>query len=339
MSIILDYDREETYPLTIKCKYKDDFGYVIFIGDIHLGHKDCSMSFLTRTIRMVKRLAKRHAVAVILLGDLIETDKDYSPQFIIENVSVRTREQFAQILQTLDPIKNLCKFAVWGNHEERLIRDTKTKRALEMIGIDNFYDVILKKLNPEIIVAQPQRGLNVNLRVGRQKYSIRIAHGAYGGYAHPELQHKRESNNFPTASLIAMGHHHQKYWKDKVKIVNIGNRRAIILQNWVGTGTFLRYASYAERKSYPINIIGCPIIKAYSSVQHLEYVNSPEFHARFLKASGGLPMPSIQPFRALVSPLINQRGESKNKLLSTLTPQKSLKIKIKRKTETLGGIK
>jgi len=290
MPIILDYDTEEVYTLEAKPKGKDKYIYIVFLGDIHFGHKDCSVSYLRKTIKLIEKLAKRHNVVVILMGDLIETDKDYASQYMIEDVVKRTKEQFEGIVQILYPIRNLCKFALWGNHEERLLRDAKSKRLLEMLKIENFYERILKELNPSIVVAKPQRGMLIQLKVGKKEYDVRIAHGAYGGYKRPELQTERESNNYPTASLIAMGHHHQKYFKEVVKMAEVDGKRAIMLQYWIGTGTMLRYPAYAERKSYPVNVMGCPIIKVYSEVQHIEYMNSPEFHPRFVKASGMLPL-------------------------------------------------
>jgi len=159
-----------------------------------------------------------------------------------------------------------------------------------MVGIDNLYKIMLEKLNPNIIVAKPERGILLKLKCGKQQYDVRVAHGAYGGYKRPELQCERESNNYPTAALIAMGHHHQKFWTERVKLGLENNKRAIYLQCWLGTGTFLEFPAYAERKSYPINVMGCPIIKVYGDVQHLEYMNSPKFQPRFQKTSGTLPL-------------------------------------------------
>lgn len=294
MPITLDYDTTEVYKLEVIPRYKDNFIYLVFLGDLHIGHKDCSLSFLQKAVTLIRRLSVKHEVVVILMGDLIETDKDYASQYMIEDVVERTKEQFATMLQHLSPISHLCQFALWGNHEERLIRDSKTKRALEMVGIDNLYEMILQKLNSKITVAQPQRGMLIKLICSKgylkQEYDIRISHGAYGGYKRPELQTERESDNYPTASLIAMGHHHQKYWDEKIKLGLSDGRRAIYAQYWLGTGTFLGYPAYAERKSYPVNVMGCPIIKVYSDVQHLEYVNSPPFMPRFQKTSGTLPL-------------------------------------------------
>lgn len=292
MPITLDYDSTEVTSLKVKPKGADNFIYLIFIGDIHIGHTDCSLSYLQKATTMIKRLSEKHEVVVVLMGDLIETDKDYAAEYMIEDTIERTQEQFATMLQYLAPISHLCKFAVWGNHEERLIRDTKSKRILEMVDITNLYKTILGKLNPKIHVSAPQRGILLQLNCGKQSYDIRIAHGAYGGYKRPELQCERESNNYPMAALIAMGHHHQKFWNERVKIGLEKSKRAIYLQYWLGTGTFLRYPAYAEHKSYPINVMGCPIIKVYANVQHLEYMNSPEFQPRFVMAAGGLPLPS-----------------------------------------------
>lgn len=291
MPIILDYDQTEVFGYNAKPIGKDKFVYVVFLGDVHLGHKDCSTNYLRKTIKLIQRLSKKHRVLVVLMGDLIETDKDYASDYMIEDVAIRTTEQFTSLLQVLDPIKNLCICAVWGNHEERLIRNTKTKRILEMAGISNLYETILKRLNPNMYVAEPQRGILLKLKLDKQEYDIRISHGSYGGYARPELQHERERKNYPTASLIAMGHHHQKYWDEKINLVMQDTRRAICLQNWIGTGTFLRYPAYAEKKSYPINVMGCPIVKIYDNVQHMTLVGEPEFQPRFIKHAGLLPLP------------------------------------------------
>jgi hypothetical protein len=293
MPIRLDFDKDEVVNLLAKAKGKDDFIYLVFLGDLHIGHKDFSPSFLQKAVTLIKRLSEQHTVEVVLMGDLIETDKDYASPYMIEDVAERTQEQLKTMLQVLSPIAHLCKIALWGNHEERLIRDTKTKRALEMVGIKNFFEMILKQLNPKIYVAQPQRGVLFNLGArcssSHQDYEIRVSHGSYGGYKRPELQCERESENYPTVSLIAMGHHHQKFFKEVVRMGLEKNRRAIYMQYWLGTGTFLRYPAYAEHKSYPVNVMGFPIIKVHAGCQHLEYMNGPDFQPRFLKAAGMMP--------------------------------------------------
>lgn len=308
MPIILDYDDTEVYKLEVVPRYKDNFVYMVFLGDLHIGHKDCSLSFLQKAVTLIEKLSQKHEVIVVLMGDLIETDGDYAASYMIESVVERTDAQFSTMIQHLKPITHLCHFALWGNHEERLIRDLKTNRALNMVGIKNLYQQILQKLNQDIIVSEPQRGMLIKLicskGFSKQEYDIRISHGDYGGYKRPELQTERESNNYPTTSLIAMGHHHQKYWDEKIKLGLSDGKRVIYAQNWLGTGTFLGYPAYAEKKSYPVNVMGCPIIKVYSDVQHMEYVNSPMFQPRFQKASGTLPLP---------------KSES---ILTTLIPQK-----------------
>lgn len=306
MSIVLGYDEVGVYNHQLNPKGKDNFSYLIFLGDMHVGHKDFSTSFLQKAVVLINRLSKKHRVSVILMGDLIETDKDYASEYMIEEVSQRTGEQFITVAQHLKPIADICNFAVWGNHEERLIRDKKTKRALEMVGIDNLFETILMKLNPKMIVAEPQRGVLLRVDCGKQTYEIRIAHGAYGGYKRPELQCEREGKNYSTAALIAMGHHHQKFWKEVVTMGLEGSRRAIHIQYWLGTGTFLQYPAYAERKSYPMNVMGCPVIKIYSNVQHLEYMNSPDFQPRFIQSSGILPLPPRSMFENLIPKKLSQ---------------------------------
>jgi len=262
---------------------------------------------------MLAELSKRTRLAVVLMGDLIETDKAFMSQYMIEDVKIRTYEQLAGVIQQLNPVKDNCLAAVWGNHEERLIRSEKTKRMLEFLEID-FYEETLKRLNPNIIVGGFSRGLLLNIKVKNQNYVVRVNHGSYGGYRQPELQNKRESRNYPTVGLIAMGHTHQMFWRDHVYLGMDKDHRTVAIQHWLGTGTMLRYPSYAERKGYPINIMGCPIVKLYSDVQHIEYVNTPSVQPRFLKKSGMLPLPSIKPFRQKLASIFRTKLEKKTPL-------------------------
>jgi len=222
---------------------------------------------------------------------------------MIEDVNMRTKAQFERLLQYLQPFKDNIVAVIWGNHEERLLRDLKTKRVLEMIGKENLLQEMIHKLNPDIIIGKPQRGLCLTIEVERgtrkQKYSLRILHGKYGGYARPELQFQREANNYPMDSLVAMGHTHQKFWKDKVRFLTFGGKRVVIRQCWLNTGTCLKMPPYGESKSYPVNVMALPFIELHVDVQHIELCTSPKFDPRFVMSAGLLPLAPLENYLSL----------------------------------------
>lgn len=295
---VLDFDEESIHTIKVKLKRKQRL-YILFLGDLHIGHNDFSHNYLTKVLTIAKQIIDRgEKLLIIGMGDYIETDKDFASRYMIENVNMRTKKQFEALLQYIQPFKDNFVMAIWGNHEERLLRDLKTLRVLAMIDKENLLEEILHKLSSNIIVGKPQRGLCLTIEIERgtrkQKYSIRILHGKYGGYARPELQFQREANNYPMDSLIAMGHTHQKFWKDKVRFLTFGGKRVIIKQCWLNTGTSLKMPAYAASKSYPANVMALPFIELHSDVQHIELCTSPKYDPRFIMSAGLLPLKPLK---------------------------------------------
>jgi len=291
--LILDYDEVASGTIDLKPKGKDNFIYVVFLGDLHVGHKDFSGEYLQKAISIVERLAKKHTVAIVLMGDLIETEGDWQSSYMIDDTTLRLKAQIETVLSYLNPVKDLVVTCIWGNHEERLVRDNKTKKIFDALEI-NPLKIMVDKLNGNVILGEPQRGLTLNIKTGNKEYGIRLLHGKYGGYKRPELQFEREGMGYPTVSLIAMGHTHQKLWREKIMFIPEDGKRAIAIQYWLNTGTCLRNPAYAEAKSYSPNVMSVPIVKLYDNVEHIEFVNSPELTPRFVRTAGMLPLTPVK---------------------------------------------
>jgi len=264
--IALDYDQERLYEITLPQTKGSHgkFGEIMFAGDFHYGHECFSRSHLLKYINLVKN---RKHLMVGLMGDIIELTS-LSPFLAREKIPVN--KQLSTFLTDFIPIKDRILWTLWGNHELRFA--SKAKEAIDMM------DYVKVKLgNTNIIAGEPNRGIWVVVRSGKQRYPIYVAHSKTRAVVNEDLQLKRSGSQF-LVPLIAHGHTHRMGWKRRtfISVVGIDDSfyRGVYAQYLMSTGCFLRYPGYAEARSMPFSDIGAPIVRFYSSQNEIEYIDS-----------------------------------------------------------------
>lgn len=290
--ISLDVDTENLYE--IELPHPKNYAEVMFMGDLHIGHNNFSKSHLERYINVLKNNPQ---IRVVLMGDYFEAG-EFSADYMIEDQAMRLKEQIKEFLSFFKPVSKQIVAMLYGNHEERIIRNKRIYEVLKIFDKDILKMVTEQLGNDKIIVGKPQEGLILCFKVGEQTYPIYIHHSSTGAITNQMTQLKRTSFNW-ALPLLAHGHIHRKGWQDHtyftVTEINGKLYREIVRQYWLLTGCFLREPAYAEAKSYPIPDIGSPMIRFYSDTDEMDYIDTrtqKEFRKYFRK-SGTLPRPPI----------------------------------------------
>jgi len=271
--VTLDFDLDGIYIIELPLKKKKPYAEVIFMGDLHLGHPSFAFNHFMKYIKLVE--GNPH-IRVVGMGDYLEAT-EFAPNFLNES-RLRTREQIEVLIKVLEPIKDQIAALLYGNHDERIMKNNK-------MAVDLLEFITLKMRKPDIIRGKPQTGLLLVFKVGKQIYPVYVLHSKTGAIVHSDTQLRRTSMSW-NVPLLVHGHTHQKSWSDKtffsVTTVNGNPMRSINRQYWLSSGAFLRYPSYAQIRSYPVTDIGAPIIRFYADTESIEYVD-PLTHREFRK--------------------------------------------------------
>jgi len=334
--ISLDFDTDNLHEVEIPTK--DGYGEVMFLGDLHIGHNNFSRNHLERYIAVLK--ANPH-IRIILMGDYFEAG-EFGSEYMIEDQTKRLGKQIEEFLSIFKPVANQIIAMLYGNHEERLIRDRRTHDIIKAVcGEDkDILMIIAERLgNTKIITGKPQLGLVLCLKVNGQTYPVFVHHSSTGAITNQMTQVKRTSFNW-ALPLLAHGHVHRKGWQDHtyftVTEINGKLYRQVVRQYWMLTGCFLREPAYAEAKSYPIPDIGAPIVRFYSDIDEMDYIDTrtqKEYRKFFRKAGGTIyrvPIDmswwkkSIEKQTCENIPPMNNK-ESENKKIENLPPEEEYK--------------
>jgi len=271
--VTLDFDMEEVYVIELPLKKRKPYAEVIFKGDLHIGHPAFSFGHLRRYLKMLK---ENPHIRVVGMGDYLEAT-EFSPNFLNES-RLRTREQVSVLIKLWEPIKEQIVALLYGNHDERIMRNNK-------MAIDLLEYITLKLGNKNIILGKPQSGLLLIFKVGEKVYPVYVLHSKTGAIIHSDTQLRRTSMSW-MVPLLVHGHTHRKGWQDKtfftVTMVNGRPMREIVRQYWLSSGAFLRYPSYAKIRSYPVTDVGAPIIRFYADTETIEYID-PLTHREYRK--------------------------------------------------------
>jgi hypothetical protein len=232
------------------------------------------------------------------MGDIVES-AEFAPNYIRAQKEPLDA-QIEMFLEDFIPIKDRILAMLYGNHEERFCKITQnTLDLLEFMvlklgrKVRNPYQEREKpdSYNNGILTGIPQRGMLLVIQCGKCSYPIYIHHSSTRASVQMETQLKRTSLNW-LVPLICHGHVHKMAWLPRtffsVSKLNDGNFvRSIFRQYLLSTGCFLRYAGYAEAKSYPITDMGAPIVRFYAYKNEIEYVDPRVEYKEFLNA--GVP--------------------------------------------------
>ena len=108
-------------------------------------------------------------------------------------------------------------------------------------------------------------GALLDLRIGKQQYTINVTHGTGGGTTPGGVLNSLiKMSNRCIADIYLRGHHHSKMiHQDEIKRLTKSGLRQH-KRTFGVTGSFLEWdSSYAEAKEYPITVKGCIKIKLF----------------------------------------------------------------------------
>lgn len=304
-----DYNRmiEIDLPLvTVKrqMKYKNriierreaQYGEVMFMGDLHIGHTAHTSNPLNAHLHF---LEEHPHVKLALMGDYLEYA---SKTTFVKDEAIDIDQQIDLFVKKLKPLADRVIFMLYGNHEERHVRYTDSKRLL--LGIAT--EIGIPK---DIYVGKPQRGVYVAVKAGKQAYGIYAHHSLTSARINRALQLKRAGSQ-NVFSIIAQGHTHEMAWIPRtfrqLELKNGGYENVVRRQYLLATGCFMRDASYAEARSYPYTVVGAPIVRFYSDRGKLdEYDLSSDYKGYLTK--GGVPFGAREGISAEFRKQLNTR--------------------------------
>lgn len=190
-----------------KVNYKfNDKIHLYLIGDAHIGSKTHDNKAFKKTIEMVKADPKAKVVLMGDMGEYIFPDdtRRYNPETAVKGLD--TAEKTTNyIINLLTPIKNKIIGVLQGNHESAY-----AKYHLEEYQDEPFRneaEYMAQQLKADFL---EDMGI-VNLKVGRRKYTLALAHGVNTSSKVSAQVTKLQNliSNFDMApDLMAMGHVH-----------------------------------------------------------------------------------------------------------------------------------
>lgn len=251
------------------------YGEVNLIGDLHYGNTCFSKSVVHGYLQYLK---EHPNIMIGLMGDIIEYGE--GSHYIREDEKIPIDDQIGLFIADFKQFANRIKFILWGNHEERYIRNAKSKRLMNSIALELGVD--MKKC----IVAEPQRGLFVYFKAGEKIYGAYVQHSKTQARINQDNQLRRAGSQ-NVVSLIAHGHTHRLGFKPRTfrALENINGQWVNVVrrQYLCATGCALKYPPYAEAASYPYTEVGFPILKFYADHDELDYYDLTNRYRPYLK--------------------------------------------------------
>lgn len=214
--------------LTIKASRAQAFW---LLGDVHWGHKD----FDEDLFESHRQLALAARARVLFLGDALEAVTTGSKVSNLGGQFDQTCSIGEQEDMFLDAMKGFNVLAtVQGNHEARVEKVTGTSP--------------FKNLN-RLLAAQQKKpcaflkhGGFVNIKLGRERYSVMIHHGE-GGVS---TLFRYLARDFPGADVYAAGHNHSLSHEEFFTHTPTGHKRVMCVR----TGSYLHMPAYTRPRPY-----------------------------------------------------------------------------------------
>jgi hypothetical protein len=232
---------------------------------------------------------KQHPhIQIGLMGDIIEYGEGST--YISEEDIPKIDDQIQMFKGLFKPLAKRIKFILWGNHEERYVKSSKSKNLMRVFALELGLDP-----DKDVYICEPQRGLYVDFKVGDKHYGAYMAHSKTRASVNQEIQLQR-SGFQNLVAINAFGHTHRLGWRPRTfrTLEFIGNevQNVVRRQYLISTGCFLKYPSYAENSSMPFTDVGCPFIKFHADEHQLEFYDLTGTYKTYLDKSG-VPIPKI----------------------------------------------
>lgn len=238
---------------TIKIKLNRDCDgkTIIPFADLHLGDKNCNLSYVKSVIELYKN---NDDVLFILNGDLMNNATRTSVSDIYSS-TMSPMEQLDVLLKLFKPVKDKIIAIIGGNHERRTYKED---------GID-ISRIFARELGLEDRYAED--GALIFLRLGEtnQKetknsnkyrqvcYTIYATHGSGGGRsAGSKINALEQLSGIVDADVYIHSHTHlpaifkQNYFRTDVRNSTVKEVEKL----FINTGASLMYGGYAERAKY-----------------------------------------------------------------------------------------
>ncbi len=168
-----------------------DYAELIFWGDVHLGHPQCQIEKAIENLEY----AKKRGAYILIMGDLLESGLRSSVGDSVYQQKLNPQEQMEQMIEILEPYKEIIIGMLTGNHEVRITKET---------GID------ITKVMARILGVKYLGYSCWNLlKVGKVKYSLYSTHGSGGSrFKHTKLKKAMDLAHWIDADIIAYAHQH-----------------------------------------------------------------------------------------------------------------------------------
>jgi len=259
---------------------KLEYGEFCFMGDFHYGHEKFSSTVLHGYLNYLKQHPN---IQIGLMGDILEYGQ--ASKYINEEI-LNVDEQIEMFVADFKPLANRIKFILWGNHEERYVRLSKSKRFMRNIALELGLDP-----DKDVYVPGPQKGIFVVFKAGDKKYGAQLHHSKTGARINQDIQLRRAGSQNVVA-IIGHGHTHRLTWKPRtfrtLEVVN-GNVMNIVRRQYLlASGCFLKYPGYAESRSMPYTEVGSPIVRFHAQENNLQEYDLTGFYKEYLAKGGSI---------------------------------------------------
>lgn len=221
---------------------------VLFLSDLHYGHRCCDVQAIERYLRMVDEDTR-----IIIGGDICESKMRHSKGRLSDQI-LSPGEQLRWWKQRLKPLAGKIDVIVGGNHEERIAEETELDVLAELaddLGVK--YDPIAAW-----VAYLCQKG---DTSWHTESISIYVTHGASGaGLPGGKLNAAYRLRWNAAADVILTGHVHSFTATPGILTYATltGRHKTLKMRpQWVVTnGSCLRSeGSYGERRGYPMQPI------------------------------------------------------------------------------------
>lgn len=218
--------------------------------DLHIGEPACDVKAIENDIKFVQETPNAYAV---LGGDIVDNTTKNSIGDVYR-AKLTPQQQLEQACAYFAPIKDKIICIVSGNHEERTWRESGIDlmgcMAMQL-GIENKYAnegaVLFIKFGHNRVQTNKQKGYYQN------QYTIYVTHGAGGARkVGGKANRLYDTGDVVDCDCVIIGHTHEPLCFKKIFYRTDLTKQSVTEKErlYVNTGSYLKYAGYAERKGY-----------------------------------------------------------------------------------------
>lgn len=252
----------------IQIDSRSDTVKLTFIGDVHLGGRDCDVKLLRRCIKKIKDDKDHYWFG---MGDYAEfinmTDKRFDPAELEEGTRADVlnklmARQADRVVAELEPIKDTCLGLLEGNHEKKLELRS---------GVDP-YENICRDLRHKVewdlrlgYCAIVKIRIERKGSTGTQKIKVCMHHGRGGGRRTGGSVNSTEdmARIFPFCNIYVRGHDHRRYAivESVVDVADSKDKLIDLHRAYGDSGTFKKTfqqgsTGYGEMAMFPPTSLG-----------------------------------------------------------------------------------